>query len=346
MNFHPVTGGMRLWKSLKWKKPTHNFNGKRFFNKTPYNPKEVADGYMNLLYALWIFNKPERWPDKPLPSEKFSSKNMENGQMSWLGHSCIVAKLSDMIIVTDPVFNRPSPLPFAFAKPFQFQHTPGADDFDTIDVIVISHDHYDHLDYKSIVSLKSKTKYFLVPLWVKQHLLKWWVDESKITELNWEQTHTIWKIDFSLTPAQHFSGRHFFDQFKTLWWSWVIAAPEKKIFFSGDSWYFSWFKHIGKKYGPFDVVCMENGAYNEKWKPVHMMPFQSMQACIDLWAKNILPIHWCKFNLSNHVWHDPIEQYLELAKKSGIPLLHPMVGQIISIDDYDPQMWWKPFMPQ
>ncbi len=337
---------MRLGKSLKGKEETSNFKWKTFFNAAPFNAKDVAWGYLNLFYALWFFNNPKRWPNKPLPSGKFKSEAMKNGQMSWLGHSCVRAKFSDMVIVTDPVFHRPSPLPFAFAKPFQYTHTPSADDFDSIDVIVISHDHYDHLDYESILELRSKVKNFLVPLWVKQHLLKWWVTEKKIRELDWEETTQIGKIEFSLTPSQHFSGRHFFDQSKTLWGSWVIAAPEKKIFFSGDSGYFAGFKAIGKKYGPFDVVCMENGAYNEKWKPVHMMPSQSMQACLDLWAKKILPIHWCKFNLSNHAWYDPVEQYLELAKKTGIPLLHPMVGQIISIDDYDPQMWWKPFMPQ
>ena len=344
MNFHPITGGMTLWKSLKGKKKNDHFTWKKFFNLTPFNPQEVAGGYMNLFYALWIFNKPTKWPNKQLPSAKFSSDTMANDQMTWLWHSCVVAKLSDMVVVTDPVFNRPSPIPFAFAKPFQYIYTPSPEDFWNIDVVVISHDHYDHLDYKSILKLKSKTKHFLVPLWVKQHLLRWWVSDTKITELDWDESKKIWNIDFTLTPAQHFSGRHFFDQSKTLWWSWVIAAPEKKIFFSGDSGYFAGFKNIWKKYGPFDVVCMENGAYNEKWKPVHMMPFQSMQACIDLWAKKILPIHWCKFNLSNHAWYDPIEQYLELAKKSWIPVLHPMVGQSFDIDNFIPEFWWKEFV--
>lgn len=128
---------------------------------------------MNLFYALWVFNKPTRWPHEPLPSAKFSSEAMKNSQMSWLGHSCVVAKLSDLVIVTDPVFSRPSPFPFAFAKPFQYTHTPSADDFDAIDVLLISHDHYDHLDYKSMLALHSKVKKFLVPLGVKQHLLKW-----------------------------------------------------------------------------------------------------------------------------------------------------------------------------
>ncbi len=335
---------MRLWKSIKNKRENTHFKKRRFFNPAPFSMQDVAGGYMNLFYALWIFNKPRRYPHKDLPSAKFSSAKMKNWEMSWLGHSCVVAKLSDMVIVTDPVFKRPCPIPFAFAKPFPYTHTPSAADFDSIDIVLISHDHYDHLDYRSILELKSKVKHFLVPLWVKQHLLKWWVDTENITELDWDEAKTIWNIDFTLTPSQHFSGRHFFDQFKTLWGSWVIASPEKKVFFSGDSGYFPGFKDIWKKYGPFDVVCMENGAYNEKWKPIHMMPDQSMQACIDLWAKAVLPIHWCKFNLSNHSWYDPIEQYLQLAKKSKIPVLHPVVGQTFDSNDFTPEVWWREFV--
>ena len=212
-----------------------------------------------------------------------------------------------------------------------------------IDAIVISHDHYDHLDYESIKKLKHKVDRFFVPLGLANHLLKWEVEKEKITELDWWQEANFENLKFISTPSQHFSGRGLTDRDKTLWCSWVIQSEKEKIFFSGDSGYGSHFKEIGDKYGPFDFAMMECGQYNELWQEIHMFPEQTAQAGIDVKAKKLMPIHWGSFKLAQHAWTEPVERVVKKAEELNLKLIIPEIGKSTILEDstFNYSKWWK-----
>lgn len=262
-----------------------------------------------------------------------------------LGHSTMLIRLNGEYILLDPVFSeRASPV--QWAGPKRFHPTPiEIDELPAIKAVVISHDHYDHLDEAAIKLLAEKTEQFITPLNVGKYLNKWGVAETKIVELNWWQSTSFDGINLTATPAQHFSGRGLFDRDKTLWASWVIQSDNAKLFFSGDSGYFDGFKEIGERYGPFDITMIETGAYNELWSEIHMLPEQSLQAHIDLKGKAMLPIHNGTFDLSLHDWYEPLEKISVLAAKQQIKLLTPIFGEEVKVDNPMPsQAWWREFV--
>ena len=228
-----------------------------------------------------------------------------------------------------------------FGKRFDYHEPIRVDQLVDIDVIVISHDHYDHLDYSSIKALNDNTKHYLVPLGVGAHLIAWGVDPGKITELDWGQSAEKLGIQFTATPARHFSGRGMLNRDKTLWASWVIKGRQKNIYFSGDSGYGPHFKDIGDQYGPFDFAMMECGQYNEKWEAIHMMPEQTVQASLDLRSKHTMPIHWGAFDLSLHTWTDPVDRLIKESESKGVPVSTPQLGTRFEIADHPTQSWWK-----
>lgn len=211
-----------------------------------------------------------------------------------------------------------------------------------IDAVVISHDHYDHLDYETIKKLKSKVDHYFVPLAVGVHLKAWDIPEDKITELDWWQEKTYKDITFICTPSQHFSGRKADNRQSTLWSSWILKTPTDNIYFSGDSGYGTHFTEIGEKYGPFDFAMLECGQYNKQWQDIHMLPEQTAQAGVDLKAKTIMPIHWAGFKLAMHSWTDPIERVSKKAKELNIPLIAPKIGEpfILSNLQSKNSKWW------
>ncbi|MGF1742974.1 MBL fold metallo-hydrolase [Vibrio profundum] len=264
-----------------------------------------------------------------------------------LGHSTMLIRLNGKFILTDPVLSeRASPV--QWAGPKRFHDSPlSAQELPPIDVVVISHDHYDHLDKSAIAQLKTKVKQFVTPTGVGERLVKWGVDQDKVLELDWWQEKVIDGIKFVATPAHHFSGRGLFDRNTTLWASWVIQSEQQNLFFSGDSGYFEGFKQIGEKYGPFDIAMVETGAYNELWSTVHMMPEQSMQANLDLNSCYMMPIHNGTFDLSLHDWFEPLERILSLAKQNNVTLLTPKFGQEMMLDSLpDTPRWWREVEPQ
>ena len=216
-----------------------------------------------------------------------------------------------------------------------------------IEGVVISHNHYDHLDYGSIKKLKDSVQTFIVPLGISSTLESWGIAPRKVIELDWWESVSLSGVEFISTPSQHFSGRGVFDTDKTLWSSWVIRTSNESIYFSGDSGYFSGFKDIGDKYGPFDYAFMECGAYNKAWKDVHMMPEETVQAFKDVNGKVLVPIHNGTFDLSTHAWFEPLERVSELALKDNLTLLTPVMGEVVT---HPPKMrlenplWWKPLI--
>ncbi|MFN1618253.1 MBL fold metallo-hydrolase [Vibrio rotiferianus] len=259
-----------------------------------------------------------------------------------LGHSSVLMKLDGKLVMTDPVFSeRASPV--QWVGPKRFHQTPiTLQDLPNIDVVVISHDHYDHLDKASIKELGGKVGIFLVPLKVGQLLVSWGVPKEKLIELDWWESHSVDGIEYTLTPTQHFSGRGLTDRDATLWGSWVINAQQHKVFFSGDSGYFNGFKEIGEKYGPFDFTMIETGAYNDLWSDIHMFPEQSVQAHIDVQGKVMMPIHNSTFDLSMHDWNEPMQRALDISEERGVMLVSPEIGQRLAIEEPQPaKAWWQ-----
>ena len=292
----------------------------------------------------------QEWPPEPgLPvfkpnlDEFISAKN--EMKVVWFGHSTFLVNFYGKIILVDPVFSDyASPVFFAIRR---FQKTPLClEEMPKIDYILISHDHYDHLDMKAMKFFREKKDIkFLVPLGVSSHLIGWGVDENQITEFDWWQEEKIGDLNFIATPAQHFSGRSLNDKNKTLWAGWIVKNSEHKLFFSGDSGYDTHFKEIGERHGPFDIAFVESGQYNKAWEEVHLLPEQTIQAFYDVKGKILFPVHWGAFKLSIHSWYDPIEKAYTAAQEKGFLLIAPKIGEIVTVNkNYKLQTWWKEFI--
>ena len=287
-------------------------------------------------------------PVKPLPIHKPGKELSDHPasqsvRITWLGHAALFIEIEGARILTDPMFSeRASPV--QWMGPKRFHPVPvEIDDIPQLDAIIISHDHYDHLDYHSIRKLAPKTKRFFVPLGVGDHLKSWGVEPAKITELDWWQEAKLNDhIRLAATPAQHFSGRGLFSRNTTLWASWAILGEEKKIYFSGDTGMFSTFKEIGKRYGPFDFTLMHIGAYADEWPKVHMTPEEAVQAHIDIGGKIFVPIHWGTFRLAFHDWNDPAERLHREAQRKHLRYVIPIAGESISNPQLPPvRTWWR-----
>ncbi len=248
-----------------------------------------------------------------------------------------------MCVLIDPMLGRvPAPLPILGRNRYSKQLPIEIEDMPEIDVVVMSHDHYDHLDYGSIKRLIHKTKRWVVCLGVARHLERWGVPPANITELDWGENVRINDVTFTCTPARHFSGRGFWDRFHSLWSSWVIASAQARIFFNADSGYGPHFAEIGQKYGPFDLALVECGQYNAKWQSIHMMPEESVQAAIDLRAAVAMPIHWAAFTLALHPWFEPVERFAAEAKRLALNIATPRIGEPLVIGATMPtNSWWK-----
>ena len=340
LNFSPIFGGSPDKDSIKLIQGSKNFIDGKFVNlKTTYTNSRTSEKSASLMD--WISPPKDKNPLEPLPTIQFQRDTLIEGKFVWLGHSTLLMNTDGIIIMTDPVFNRASPLPI-FGKPFAFKNPIIIDDLPKVDVVVISHDHYDSLDYKAIKDLSKRVDRFFVPLGVKAHLERWGVDKNIISELDWHDSEDYKNIKFTLTPTQHFSGRGLTNRNSTLWGSWIISSNTLKAYFSGDGGYSETFKDLGDQYGPFDIAFLENGAYNADWSKNHMFPDEVVQANIDLKAKVLFPIHWSKFDLSIHPWDEPIIRVTHEAEKRNVNIATPMIGEIFDLINLPKTPWWEP----
>lgn len=315
----------------------------KFVNSDP--TLNAPENVFEIIKAYFTAERKNPTPTFALPVRSIMAEqllNEESDVVYRLGHSSVLMKLDGKLVMADPVFSeRASPV--QFLGPKRFHDTPiSLEALPDIDVVVISHDHYDHLDKHSVKTLESKVGMFLVPLKVGQTMREWGVSADKITELDWWESKTVNGITYTLTPTQHFSGRGLSDRDSTLWGSWVIESSEKKVYFSGDSGYFEGFKEIGERFGPFDLTMIETGAYNTLWSHIHMFPEQSVQAHIDLKGKVMMPIHNSTFDLSMHDWDEPLEKSLRIANERGVTLVSPEIGQRLEVGEVLPVVnWWN-----
>lgn len=292
-----------------------------------------------------MFEKPTyAAPKVEIPFQTISNAQLElpHYAIYRLGHSSILIKLNHETWLLDPVFSERAS-PYSFIGPKRFHSSPlTIDDLPEITGVIISHDHYDHLDKNAIKSLAKKTNNFIVPLGIGDHLRKWGVEDSSIHELDWWQDIQVSDSKLVATPAQHFSGRGLRDRNKTLWSSWVIQHQDLKIFFSGDSGYFEGFKEIGQRLGPFNYTLMETGAYDENWSDIHMFPEEALQAHLDLKGQHLIPVHNGTFDLAAHNWFEPLERIAAAAEKHDVSILTPVMGEPINlVSPKNTNYWWR-----
>ena len=299
--------------------------------------------------STWNFFKsdPLREPEK-LKTEKidrsfFTNLDEKEYQVAWLGHSAFLISIKDKIILLDPMLgSHASPIPLPMLRRYSEELSIAPNSIPFIDFVVLSHDHYDHLDFSTIKLIKDNVKTFLVPLGIGNHLKSWDVKEENINEMNWGQSYRINDIEFICLPARHFSGRGPMNRNSTLWSSWAIKSKVLKIYFSGDTGYGSHIKKIGDEHGPFDISLIDCGQYNLAWKHSHMFPHQAVAAAIELKSKYFMPIHWGVFTLALHPWDEPVKESRKLAKKIGLNCITPRIGEVLSKRTIDKQFhsWW------
>ncbi len=347
VNFSPEFGGSISKEQKTIYVKSENFEEGKFVN-TQDVQLNMSFGDMRKSLVGYFNPIPNTVPKNNISVEKIDSLNIVNykdkTRMIWFGHSTFLVQMEGKTILIDPMFGKvPAPHPMLGTNRFSKELPIEIEKMPKIDAVIISHDHYDHLDYGSIKKLKDKVAKFYVPLGVGTHLVEWGIAKEKIIELDWWQNAQLDDLTFTCTPAQHFSGRGLNDRSSTLWSSWVIQSKLENIFFSGDSGYGPHFKEIGNKFGPFDFAMMECGQYNELWSDIHMFPEETAQAALDVKAKMVMPIHWGAFKLGMHSWTDPVERVSAKAQELGVNLIIPKIGEEIQIIENlkIDSSWWK-----
>lgn len=301
------------------------------------HPTTLMTSDKGRLRSMWDFliSRPDGLnPDVPVPAIKSDLKNLgdDSNVMVWFGHSSYLLQLSGKRILVDPVFCMASPVSFV-NKPFKGTDIYKPEDMPDIDYLVISHDHWDHLDYQTVIRLKDRIRKVICPLGVGEHFEYWGFDKGNIIELDWyesalpDETFTV-----RCLPARHFSGRGLTSN-KTLWASFLLETPSYKVYMGGDSGYDTHFEEIGNQYPDIDLAILENGQYNEGWRNIHTMPQYLGQAAKDLKARKVVTVHHSKYALARHRWDEPLKNEIEMAKENSLELIVPVIGQVMNLDN-------------
>ncbi len=316
----------------------------RFRNETPWEWMSLGQ-YAGMMRE-YVFHREDRTPRRALPRQAaetgpYCNRNEERVTATWLGHSSVLLNVEGVRILTDPVFTKGitllGPWRYSGESPLPLDAVPDTD------IVIVSHNHFDHLNERSIRALRDRVGRFVTPIGVGADLMKCGVDVQKIVELDWwEQYESPAGVRITATPAQHFSGRGMTDRDRTLWASFVIEGNRHTVFFGGDSGYFDGFRMIGQRFGPFDLTFVETGAYSRFWHAVHMFPEEAVRAHLDLGGDILHPIHWGTFNLSLHSWYDPMRRLVAAAKKHGSRFTVPIQGQTTFYDSVvHTDEWWE-----
>ena len=325
-------------------KQSPNYKNGSFQNLSP-TPNFTNGATFFTVLRDFLFSKNERTtPIGIIPTKKIDLKKLDKDQdvLVWFGHSSYFMQVDGKRMLVDPVLSgSASPLPGGTLA-FKGVDVYKADEMPEIDILFISHDHWDHLDYKTIVAIKQKVKQVICGLGTGAHLEHWGYKPEIIIEKDWHE-----EIDFGdgfkifTTPARHFSGRTFVRN-KALWMSFVLKTPTMQIFIGGDSGYDNHFKKIGNKFGEFDLAILENGQYNKSWQNIHTLPEELIQIAKDLKAKQILPVHSAKFKLSMHAWDEPLKKAVENGRKENVKVLTPIIGEQVDLKNESQSFseWW------
>ena len=341
---NPTFGKKPSGKRLELIKRSRNFHNGKFqnFNVTP----ELAEGYnmAGLTYAHYFKKAPRRNPTGIIPSVKTDLLNLppDANVLVWFGHSSYFIQIDGRRILVDPVFSGNASPIRGTNRSFKGTDIYSVSDLPVIDYLFITHDHYDHVDYPTLVGIRDKIRKVICGLGVGAHLESWGYNAGCIEERDWYEKIDLGKGFIATTePARHFSGRGF-SRNNTLWLSYVLQTPSMKIYLGGDSGYDTHFAAIGKKHGPIDLAILDNGQYNAAWPYIHMHPDEVLKAAMDLKAKRLLPVHSSKFVMANHPWDEPLIQITRLNKEYNFPLVTPIIGETVHLDDTTQSFteWW------
>lgn len=311
--------------------------------------RTLMPGSLSAMLRMHVCGKQVRYSRRPIPVETrkridYDTPPESGLRVTWLGHASVLLEIDRLRVLTDPVWSeRVSPSSLTGPKRF-FGPPIALDELPPIDAVVISHDHYDHLDMATVKTLSARGTLFLVPLGVGAHLERWGIPVAQVRELDWNEHVLLDGVTFTATPARHFSGRGVTDGNSTLWSSWVITAPRHRVFICGDSGFFGGFRDIGRDHGPFDLTLISAGAYSPTWPMIHMTPEDVVQAHADVRGKLLLPIHWGTFNLAFHDWNEPAMRAFAAAEERGVPIVIPRPGQMVEpsrVTDLTREEWWR-----
>ena len=344
-------GALPSGKSLEKVKASKNYVDGEFKNKesTELLTNTKKTPIKRLLEFAFEKDPEGTVPDSELPSIKTDLKSLEPNEdvMVWFGHSSLFIQIAGKKILVDPVFSKyASPVPFT-NKAFDGTNIYDVDDLPEIDILLITHDHYDHLDYPTIKKLKDKVNKVIVPLGVDAHLLRWDFDKDKITTVDWDDEVTIDdNLKIYALESRHFSGRSFSNRNQSLWVAYLIEEKledkDYKLFLSGDGGYSGRFKEFKERFGKIDFAAMESGQYNKEWALIHSSPEDVVMASQDMEVENLFPIHNSKFKLSNHTWDDPLKRLDKLTENTNLKLLTPMIGEKIYLHKENSfTKWWE-----
>jgi L-ascorbate metabolism protein UlaG (beta-lactamase superfamily) len=342
LRLNPQFGGKSGGSSLIRIQNSPNYSKGKFHNTVPTSMAIGPRDFFAMIKDQFSAEE-NRQPESIIDNLPLNLTDRADDQIAWLGHSSIFVQVDGIRMLVDPfISKRASMLSFIGPKTFQIKHEYSIAELGQIDLVLITHDHYDHLDYAAIKVLKELNPAFFVPLGIGAHLEKWGIPAENITELDWWEDQQIGNGPLlTAVPGRHFSGRGIFDRNRTLWAAWVVKGSKSNILLGGDSGYFNGFKEIGSRLGPFDVCLLECGAYSKYWSSIHMFPKETLQAAIDLQAEVLLPIHWGKISLSLHGWQQPINELLQAASLTEMNIAIPQIGETWFLDEEIPyNTWW------
>lgn len=324
-----------------------HYHEDRFANELPPAAYRAADVWTLLTGQL--LGKETRIPPAALPEVAIDRQALAAAlprsglRAFWIGHASVYVEIDGLRVLVDPMFSDYAS-PFQFG-PRRFQPPPVAvDELPMIDVVLITHDHYDHLDMHSVQDLARRGATFLVPLGIGAELQRWGVPPAQIRELEWWQEHIVGGVSFVATPARHYSGRGLRDASASLWTSWSVLGVQHRFFVSGDTGYSDHFRLIGERLGPFDLSFMKIGAYGPgaPWLDIHMSVEDAVRAHREVRAERLFPVHWGTFNLAFHDWDEPIKRAVAAASASDVVLLTPRLGEFVDADKALPfNPWWE-----
>lgn len=342
---HPQFGKLPEGEYLKKIEQSPNYVNGQFQNLLPTPVLIDNSNVISSLAKFLLAEKERAVPSQPIPTVRTNLITLDNKEdrLLWLGHSSYFLQLSGKRMLIDPVLS-PYASPFSFVnKAFPGANPYQPEDMPDLDYILISHDHWDHLDYSTIMALKHKVKAVICPLGVGGYFMQWGFPLDSVHEGDWFDVVEL-ESNFTvhILPARHFSGR-LLEKNKTLWAGFALTTPKQRVYYSGDGGYGPHFKEIGDRFGGFDVAIIEDGQYGSRWPYIHMMPEEAAQAAVDVQAKAVLPGHAAKFALANHAWDEPYVRITAATQDKPYRLLTPMIGEPVELERKDQtfSQWWE-----
>ena len=336
---HPVFGAAPQGERLARMQRSPQWDGGRFRNAE----RAYVGASPSSIWEFFTASRELRRPAAAVPTVARTAADFAAPQdlrVTWLGHSTALIEIEGQRFLTDPVWVRhASPFPAGVARFFEPPLPLG--ELPDVDAVLLTHDHYDHLDYRTVRHLASRVPRWVAPLGVGAHLERWGVPADRITELDWWEETSVADVGLVSTPSRHFSGRSLTDRDRTLWCGWALVGLERRVWISGDGGMQAAFAEIGRRLGPFDVSLVETGAYNQNWADIHMGPEQAVQALQMAQGGLLLPVHWGTFDLALHAWTEPVERVLVAAERAGVPVAVPRPGQSVEpLDAPAVERWW------